>query len=69
MACLYTVTEVSGLLKVNKNAVYELVKHGYMQTIKYGVVKIPSTQVDKFIEQWTGYDLSDLDNPRLIAQQ
>lgn len=66
MACLYTVTEVSELLKVNKNAVYELVKHGYLKTIKYGVVKIPSTQVDSFIDKWTGYDLSDLDNPKLI---
>ena len=68
MACLYTVAEVASLLKVNKNAVYELVKHGYMKTIKYGVVKIPSTEVENFIAKWTGYDLSDLDNPKLIYQ-
>ncbi len=67
MNCLYTVTEAAGLLKVNKNAVYDLVKHGYLKTIKYGVVKIPSKEIDNFIEKWTGFDLSDLDNPKLIS--
>lgn len=64
---LYTVTEVSKLLKVNKNAVYDLIRNGYLKALKYGVVKIPSTEVDRFIEKWTGYDLSDLKNPKLIT--
>lgn len=63
---LYTVTEVSKLLKVNKNAVYDLIRNGYVKTLKYGVVKIPSTEVDDFINKWTGYDLSDLKHPKLI---
>lgn len=63
---LYTVTEVSKLLKVNKNAVYDLIRNGYIKTLKYGVVKIPSTEVENFINKWTGYDLSDLKNPKQI---
>lgn len=64
---LYTVAEVSKLLKVNKNAVYELIRNGYIKTLKYGVVKIPSNEVDMFINKWTGYDLSDLKNPKKIV--
>ena len=63
---LYTVTEVSKILKVNKNAVYDLIRNGYIKTLKYGVIKIPSTEVESFINKWTGYDLSDLKNPKQI---
>jgi hypothetical protein len=66
MVCLYTVTETAQILKVNRNAVYELVRSEYLKTIKYGAIKIPSTEIEGFISKWAGYDLSDLKNPKQI---
>ena len=68
MACLYTVAEVAQILKVNKNAVYDLIRNGYLKTIKYGVIKIPSTEIEGFIAKWTGYDLSNLESPMKIEE-
>ncbi len=37
---LYTVEEVSIILNVNKNVVYDLIKKGHLQALKLGKLKI-----------------------------
>lgn len=62
MEYLYTVQEVSKLLKININAVYELINSGHLKVIKYGRVKIPAFEIDDFLRRNLGKDLSDLGN-------
>lgn len=59
---LYTVKEISELLKTNKNYVYELIRRGMLPALKLGSFKVRRTSVLKFIEQNEGKDLTDLDN-------
>ncbi|MGK0469051.1 helix-turn-helix domain-containing protein [Clostridium sp.] len=59
---LYTVAEVSEILKVNKNAVYELINHGLLQGLKLGSMKITKLEVVRFLDTYNGKNLDDLDN-------
>ena len=59
---IYTVTEVSKLLKVNKNLVYELIKKGHLTALKLGSLKVTRFEILRFLREYNGKDLSDLDN-------
>lgn len=59
---LYTVSEVSGLLKINKNTVYNLLKKRLIRGMKLGSMKITRTELMRFLSEYEGKDLSDLDN-------
>lgn len=59
---LYTIQEVSKLLKVNINAVYELINTGHLKAIKYGRIKVPAFEIEDFLRRNLGKDLSDLSN-------
>ena len=63
---LYSVIEATEQLSITKNKLYDLVRYGYIKPIKCDSIKIPSTEIDNFIGKWTGWDLSDLDNPKKI---
>jgi len=56
---LYTVTEVSKLIKTNPAYVYELIKTGHLQVLKLGSMKIRRTTLLNFLEKYEGYDLTD----------
>jgi len=56
---LYTVTEVSKLIKTNPAYVYELIKAGHIQVLKLGSMKIRRTTLLNFLEKFEGYDLTD----------
>lgn len=62
MEYLYTVQEVSKLLKMNINAVYELINSGHLKAIKYGRVKVPAFEITDFLRRNLNKDLSDLEN-------
>lgn len=64
---LYTVAEVSKLLKVNVHAVYKLINKGHLRALKLGNLKIPKAELVRFINDNTGKDLSDLDNVTELA--
>lgn len=59
---LYTVDEISKLLKTNKNFVYELIKRGLLPALKLGSYKVRKTALTKFLEENEGKDLTNLDN-------
>lgn len=59
---IYTVAETSQLLRINKNAVYNLVRTGLLKAIRLGTIKIPAEELERFIRDNTGKDLSDLNN-------
>lgn len=57
---LLNVSEVSKILKVNKNKVYELVRTGHLKALKIGSLKVSSEEVERFIRENTGKDLSNV---------
>ena len=61
---LYTVEEVAQILKVNKNAVYDLINANVIKALKLGRLKITKFELLRFLKEHNGKDLSDLNNIR-----
>ncbi|GAA0733747.1 helix-turn-helix domain-containing protein [Clostridium oceanicum] len=59
---LYTVDEVASILKVNRNAVYDLIRSGNLVALKLGRLKVTKPMILKFLKDFNGKDLSDLEN-------
>ncbi len=63
---LLTVNEVAKIIKSSKNTVYELINKGFLDCLILGRWKVRRSTLEKFLEKYEGYDLSDLDQPRKI---
>ncbi|MNE65316.1 Helix-turn-helix domain protein [compost metagenome] len=59
---LYPIPEVAKLLGVNNNFVYDLIKHGHLQALKLGRLKVSTFELDDFMKRNAGKDFSDLNN-------
>lgn len=59
---VYTVVELTKILKINKNAVYSLLNKGLIKYLILGGKKVRKITLDEFLEKYDGKDLSDLDN-------
>lgn len=59
---LYTVKEVSQILKVDVHKVYDLIRSGLLSALKLGSLKIRKQTLEKFLAEYDGFDLSDLNN-------
>ncbi|SET46484.1 DNA binding domain-containing protein, excisionase family [Natronincola peptidivorans] len=57
---LYTVEEVAQILKVNKNAVYDLINAKVLKALKLGRLKITRFELLRFLREYSGKDLTDL---------
>ena len=65
---LYTVSEVSKLLKTNSNYVYELINKGFLPALKLGSLKIRRSSLLEFLKANEGNDLSDLNNIKKLGE-
>ena len=65
---LYTVKEVSQLIKCNPAYVYELIKAGHLQVLKLGSLKVRKVTLLKFLEDSEGYDLTDPKEVRKLEE-
>jgi excisionase family DNA binding protein len=65
---VYTVNEVSKILGVNKNCVYNLINAGIIKTMKLGRQKITFNSLTEFLNKYDGYDLTDLTNIKCIHE-
>lgn len=54
---LYTVKEVSEILKTNTDAVYALINKGQLPCLILGAKKIRGTDLERFIEQYPADNL------------
>lgn len=63
MQQIYTVKEVSKILKVNVHKVYDLIKSGLLPALKLGSLKVREETLNEFIAKYDGYDLTDFSNP------
>ncbi|MBQ6286021.1 MAG: helix-turn-helix domain-containing protein [Bacilli bacterium] len=64
---VYTVKEVAKLLHSSPNYIYDLINKGYLPAIKLGSVKVLKTSLEKFLIQYEGNDLSDIDNIKSLS--
>lgn len=56
---LYTVKECSEILKCNVHYVHKLRKQGLLKFMKLGSYKVRASEVERFLEEYEGYDLTD----------
>lgn len=63
---LLTTSEVSRLLKCNKNFVGDLIKAGLLPYLQLGSRKVRRKSLEDFLEKYEGWDLSDPYNPKKI---
>ena len=66
---LYTVKEVSKILKVNVHKVYDLIHFGMLPALKLGSIKIRKESLKEFLKKYEGMDLTDLDNVCNLTEQ
>ena len=66
---LYTVKEVSKILKVNVSYVYKLINKKLLLAIKLGSQKIRQESLERFLNEYEGQDLSDLDNIHSLSDK
>lgn len=59
---LFTVKEVSQILKINVHRVYDLIRSGLLPALKLGSLKVRSEALWKFLKDYEGMDLTDLNN-------
>ena len=59
---LYTVKETAYVLGCNVHLVYNLVNKGLLPALKLGSLKIRKTSIEKFLDEYDGKDLTNLDN-------
>ncbi|ALA12301.1 helix-turn-helix domain-containing protein [Paenibacillus larvae] len=65
---LHTVSEVAEILRVNPNYVYDLIRHGHLQALKLGRLKISTFELENFMKRNAGKDFSDLRNIRDLVE-
>lgn len=65
---VYTVHEVSKILGINKNSLYNLINAGIIKTMKLGRQKITINSLLEFLNNYDGYDLTDLSNIKCIHE-
>ncbi|MEQ8153733.1 MAG: helix-turn-helix domain-containing protein [Clostridiaceae bacterium] len=56
---LFTANEVAKILKVNTNTMYKLIREGKIQALKLGRLKVPGFEIERFLHDNLGQDLSD----------
>ena len=59
---LLSITQTAQRLKTNKNFVYKLVDKGLLKCLIMGSKKIRNSEINRFLAEYEGKDLSNLDN-------
>ncbi len=65
---LHPISEVAELLGVSKNDAYDLVRHGHIQALKLGRLKVSTFELDDFMKRSAGKDFSDLENVKELER-
>lgn len=66
---LYTVKEVSVLLKCNVDYVHKLRKSGLLPFLKLGSYKCRRQALEDFLEKYESFDLTDPDNVKELPNE
>jgi excisionase family DNA binding protein len=57
-----TVKEVSKILKTNTAYIYELIRIGKLPALKLGSIKVRKQALIRFLNEYEGFDLSDIND-------
>ena len=63
---LYTIKEVSKLLKCSINRVHDLRKSGVLKCLKLGNYKVTQSSLNDFLSRYDGMDVTDPKNIKEI---
>lgn len=58
---LYTVKEVSKVLKVNTDAVYDLIRKRKLPALRLGAMKIRGSDLEQFIDKYPAGEIDETD--------
>ena len=64
---LYTVKEAAQILKCNTDYVHRLRRSGLLKFMKLGSLKVRKSELERFLEESEGKDLTDPDNVTELA--
>ncbi len=56
----YTVKEVSKFIGINEQDVRKLIASGVLKAIKFRSMKVPASELDRFLQSSTGEDFTDI---------
>jgi excisionase family DNA binding protein len=59
---LHPISEVAKILGISKNDAYDLVRHGHLQALKLGRLKVSTFELEDFMKRNVNKDFSDLNN-------
>lgn len=65
---LYTVKECSEVLKCSVHYVHKLRKQGLLKFMKLGSYKVRVSEVERFLKEYEGYDLTDPENIKPLEE-
>ena len=65
---IYTVREVSQLLRTNAAFIYKLIDTGLLPALKLGSIRVRKEALDEFLQKYEGCDLSDLSHIKPIVK-
>lgn len=66
---IYSIEEVSKILKTNKQTVYALVNKKMLVALKLKSLKVPEYAIEELFRKYQFMDLSDLDNVKEMMVQ
>ncbi|WP_353180453.1 helix-turn-helix domain-containing protein [Delftia acidovorans] len=59
---LLPISVVAQALGVNRNAVYDLIRHDHLKALKLGSLKVSTFELEDFMRRNAGLDFSDLNS-------
>lgn len=65
---VYTVKEVSILLRTNPAFVYRIIDLGLLPALKLGSIRVRKDALDAFLRRYEGHDLSDPNNIKALVK-
>jgi len=63
---LLSVSDAATRLKTNRNFIYTLIEKGILKCLIMGSKKIRNTEINRFLAEYEGKDLTDLNNIKIL---
>lgn len=65
---LYTVPELARILKTGQHKVLQLIHRGHLNALKLGRYKVTKEELQRFLKESEGMDLTDLNNIKPLRE-
>lgn len=59
---VYTIQELADALKTSRASITKLIHAGIIHGLKLGSMKVPAKEVERFLSEYTGKDVTDPEN-------